>query len=95
MATVYNSDSATLTGVSAEILAARPRRTFLVISNLSGADYAYFSLMNAAVAGTGIGLAPGQSMTMEVDEAFNESLYGISAGPNVDISIEERYEDSI
>lgn len=95
MATIYNSTTASLGAVSAEILPARPNRTLLTITNLSTTDTAYLSLMDASVAGTGMAIGPGNALFMEVGEAFNESLNGITTGAAVDLSIEERYEDTV
>lgn len=95
MATIYNSTSFTIDGNSQLVLESRPRRTFLTITNLSDADVAYLSLNDAASSGTGMGIHPGSVLTLEVNEAFNEALYGITAGNNVTLSIEERYDDTV
>jgi hypothetical protein len=95
MATIYNTTTLTLDGNSQEMLPARPRRTFLTIANLSGTTYAYLSIQDAAVSGEGIALPPGSIMTREVNEPINEAIFGITNGVNVDIAIEERYDDAV
>lgn len=93
MATVYNTTAAAISGVDSEVLAARPKRTFLTVCNLSTTDYAYLSLKDDAVSGAGMALAPEAVMTLEVNEAFNEALHAITSGAVFNLAIEERYED--
>ena len=95
MATIYNSDTVVIDDPSVEVLPARPKRSFLAITNLSATDSAFLSINDVAVANEGIVLAPGDVMTREVDEAFNESIHGITTGAAVSLAIEERYEDAV